>query len=173
MKHLLALVPIPFIAFVFLTAVSQADDRLPAVDQNTPFSEMFIGSDIAKTGCLRDEFSNLDQSKLNWERLGALEELDACLFWVAKSFSDSSRLVEWLKSNGLKVSEPFTIPSHSMKVIYNDERPGTQISGSIKPQDVNFNPGFFEMLFVFGMSVGIVLNADDVPVETCSTLNRL
>ncbi|MEM9912820.1 MAG: hypothetical protein AAF922_18830 [Pseudomonadota bacterium] len=164
---------IPLMACVFSAAVSQADDRLPAVDQNTPFLGMFIGIDIANTGCLRDELSNLDQSKLNWEHLGSLEELDACLFWVAKSFSDSSRLVAWMKSNGLKVSEPSIIPSRSMKVIYNDERPGTQVIGSTKPRDVNFNPGFFELLFVYGMSVGIVLDADDVPIETRSTLNRL
>ena len=116
MKHLGALIIISSVAFVFSSTVSRTEDRSNLAEQVTPISETLTGGDVTESECIKEDYSNLDQSKLNWEQFRSLEELDACIFWVAKSFSDRSRLVEWLKSNGLKVSEPSTIPSRSMKV---------------------------------------------------------
>lgn len=129
-------------------------------------------SENSEMTCAGGDNISVQSEVLSWPMLRTLEDVDDAIFGKAQCLNDAFLLLTWLENNGASVVGPLPYSQEAMRS-YGYSGPAFLVSATFKRGEIPFHFGFFQMLGVDTLSVGVFIDEHGVPIRVRSTLSRV
>jgi hypothetical protein len=124
--------------------------------------------------CLLDTEVSMLDSNFDFEKIGSLQELEVCVFWISTELTEPRKIKYFLQRSGFIVAPDIIYPKSVMQKF------GSSVDGLIIDSFLKFEkvppamlPIFDRIIGLHGMSLSILLSGDQSVLNVTASFNRL